>query len=340
MLYKNIEIYNAAELIPCQGGGVTWRRVPQNVYENMEMEEQGKRMCGNSTGVELRFVIKGDKATVCMQSLSSESSVTSFHVFRGGIQGGWEDHEHDKYVRTVPHEHVIPRSKNLELLRRIAKESCQEWDPEVVRIIFDRGSYKIIDVIGDVEPPKKEQMPLKTILAYGSSITHGSNSINASHAWTSVLAHRLNMDCRNLGMAGSCALEPQMIDYIASEGEKGKWDIALLELGINVLGWENDKIIQRVTNTLRQVAGRNPNKKIVVISPFFCNDDYNKTGNAARWRSNISEIVSEMNFPNVTYIDGTELLGDMSLISADEVHPNIYGVAQIAQRLYERISVL
>lgn len=39
----------------------------------------------------------------------------------------------------------------------------------------------------------------------------------------------------------------------------------------------------------------------------------------------------------MTYIDGLELLGDMSLISADEVHPNIYGVQQIADRLAERL---
>lgn len=36
---------------------------------------------------------------------------------------------------------------------------------------------------------------------------------------------------------------------------------------------------------------------------------------------------------NVTYINGLDLLGDMSLMSADEVHPNIYGVAQIAERI-------
>ncbi len=37
-------------------------------------------------------------------------------------------------------------------------------------------------------------------------------------------------------------------------------------------------------------------------------------------------------------INGLDLLGDMSLISADEVHPNIYGVQQIASRLLEPVS--
>ncbi len=41
---------------------------------------------------------------------------------------------------------------------------------------------------------------------------------------------------------------------------------------------------------------------------------------------------------NVTLIDGLELLGDISLISADHIHPSIDGVQQIADRLTERIQ--
>ena len=96
----------------------------------------------------------------------------------------------------------------------------------------------IHDIIGDIETPKANQCPKSTLLSYGSSITHGSNAIDTSHTWVSLLAHNLNMDARNLGMAGSCAMEPEMVDYIASQGEKGHWDLATLELGINVLSWE------------------------------------------------------------------------------------------------------
>ena len=128
-------------------------------------------------------------------------------------------------------------------------------------------------------------------------------------------------------------MEPEMVDYIAGEGEKGTWDIAVLELGINVLGWEKEKIYERVENVLRQIAGRNNDKKIFVISPFYCNDDYKNGGHAEKWRGCIEEVVRKENYDNVTYINGIDLLGDMSLISADEVHPNIYGVAGIAEKL-------
>ncbi len=66
-----------------------------------------------------------------------------------------------------------------------------------------RGNFVLYDVAGEMEPPKKEQCPRRTLLAYGSSITHGSNSLDASHSWVWQVAYRLQMDYRNLGMAGS-----------------------------------------------------------------------------------------------------------------------------------------
>ena len=51
----------------------------------------------------------------------------------------------------------------------------------------------------------------------------------------------------------------------------------------------------------------------------------------------IEKAVDKFNYRNVTYINGLDLLGDMSLISADEVHPNIYGVSQIAKKLEVKI---
>ena len=223
----------------------------------------------------------------------------------------------------------------------MTEECGYEWDSEVVRVIFDRGRYKLYDVIGDVTPPTAEQCPSKTLLCYGSSITHGSNSIDASHAWASVVGHNLNLDVRNLGMAGSCALEPAMADYIAAEGERGKWDLATLELGINVLDWEEDKIRSRVENIIRQVAGRNTEKPIFVISPFYhCGEDFGENDNTGTWRKVIEETVSRLAYPNVTYINGRDLLDHMSYISADRIHPNIYGVQRIADGLTKRIRAV
>ena len=236
---------------------------------------------------------------------------------------------------------MINNSNNIEHLRVMTKECGYDWDPQVIRIIFDRGRFKIYDIVGDIEPPKPEQLLKKTLLSYGSSITHGSNSIDMSHSWVSLLAHNLNMDAINLGMSGSCSIEPEMAEYIAAEGEKGNWDIATLELGINVLGWEEEKIINRVSNIISVVASRNKDKPIFVISPFYhCGEHFHGAESTARWRRVIEEVVNELNYPNVWYFNGFNILDNMSYISADEVHPNIRGVQRIADVLTKQIKTI
>ena len=250
MIYKNAEIHNIGELVHGEEKGSTkWLRIPYKVYESMETE-QGKNMCSGATGVELRFVMESDSVILRMKTRGKNGI---FHVYRGSLQGGWEDHEVDKIVANEVADYVIKKSENIDVLKQISKDFNQPFSPEVVRVVFDRGGFELMDVIGDVRPPEKDELPQKTMLAYGSSITHGSNSLDMSHSWVSVLAYNLKMDCINLGMAGSCRMEPEIVDYIASEGEKEKWDVAILELGINVLDWDKEKIIQRVDNTLIQI---------------------------------------------------------------------------------------
>ncbi len=340
MIYKNFEIHNVAELIHNEDGSVSWKRFPSNVHSALE-SNLAETVTYGATGVELRFVIRGESATVRMSTYNdNQRSFHTFHVYRGGIQGGWDDHEVHRHVTGTVQDFVIKRSQNMERLKEMSARLGYGFDPEVVRIVFDRGRFRIYDIIGDVVPPTPDQCPKKTLLAYGSSITHGSNSIDASHAWVSVLAHNLNVDARNLGMAGSCLLEPAVADYIASEGEKGGWDLAILELGINALKWEEEKILSRAENMLRQVAGRNQGKPVFVISPFYnCGDDFDeeKRLGGERWRRLVGEITAKLNYPNVTYINGLDVLPDMSYMSADEVHPNIYGVQKIADVLTEKI---
>lgn len=333
MVYNNFEIHNVAELTECEGGGTSWLRLPKNAYE--VMSETGQRLVRGSTGVELRFVMLDDEVTLKIQSLSTPSSVTTFQIFYGGIQGGWECHEVNKYISTDLCEFVIKKPSNLETLKRMNEQAGYDWNPEVIRIIFNRGTYRVVGIEGAVRPPRADEVPQKTLLCYGSSITHGSNAYTQPDSWPSVVAHNLNYDLVNLGMAGSCRMEKEIVDYIAAE----KWDMAVLELGINVLGWEEEKARSHVAYTLEKIAGENPDRPVYVISPFYCHDDFNNDGvRANMWRRVIEQECARLAYSNVTYINGLYLLGDMSLISADEVHPNIYGVRQIAQKLTEVIK--
>ncbi len=337
MIYKNILFHNVEEFVKTDKG-VSWLRFPLSVCDKME-SELGRQQCHNSTGVELRFIIKSESVKLRMRDISSKpEAVGNFHVDRGGMQGGWKDHENNTYISRDICEFEIKKTENLPHLIRMSREMKSEWNPNLVRVIFDRSSFELIDIIGDVEAPQKIDTPQKRILFYGSSITHGSNSIDASHAWSSIVAYNLSMDCLNKGQAGSCMMEPAVVDYIAEKGRKNEWDIAVLELGINVLSWEREKIRERVSYAVKEIATKNMLKKIFVISPLYCCDDFDDEGNAQKWREEMADIVKALHFENVFYIDGSDLIGDMSLISADLVHPNIYGISNVAEKLTKIIK--
>lgn len=333
MKYKNLEIYNTYDLIPLEDGGVTWIRVPKQIYDQID-NERGQRQLTTSTGVELRFVMHSDEVKIRMKSISPSSKVTTFHVYYGSIQAGWDGHEVDKYISCEYTDFVIKKPKNMDTLKQITQEFNMPFDPEVVRIIFDRGQFAILNVEGDISVPSENQVPQQKLLCYGSSITHGSNALNASNTWSYLLSHYLKMDLINLGMAGSCLLEKAMIDHIAST----TWDIAILELGINALHFDEETIRERVNYAISTISQSHPNQPIYVLSPFYCYDDYYKTGKAQVWREIISQTISLYQYSTITYIDGLDILGNMSLLSADEVHPNIYGVQQIYEKLYQIIK--
>lgn len=339
MVYKNMLIHNAAEIFENSDKSISWCRFPMTVFEKIE-SEQGEKMAMRSTGAELRFVMESDSVKIKMSSAEKGSDLLhTFHVYRGSVQGEWEDHEIQKFVGDSPTEFVIKKSKNTENLRKITESAGYPFSPEVIRVIFDRGAYKIYDVCGEIKPPTKEQCPQKTLMCYGSSITHGSNSIDASHSWASILAHNLKTDLRNLGMAGSCFLEKEIADFIAEEGEKGKWNIAILELGINALDWEEKKIRERAEYFINTVAKRNVEKPVFVISPFYyCGDDFDKNKPAEKWRRILKEIIDKRENKNVVLFNGIDILTDMSYMSADEVHPNITGVQKIADTLTKEIK--
>ena len=338
MIWKNIEIFNIAELIELPDGAVTWRRVPEEAEQTLERGDQSLRYSRGFTGVELRFVLKGEKAVIRMAKAQDDGVDNSFQVFRGGFQGPYGDYALHKVINTMePVDVEITPVALPDRLALMAEKSDLGWDTNVIRIRFDRGQYKLLDVIGDVEPPKPEQCPEKTLLVYGSSISVGMDSQTVTTAWASQVAFHLKTDLRNMSFAGSCLLEPKVCDYLADLGTQGKWDMAILELGINALSFEPEKVESRCRYILQQVAGRNPQKPVFVVSPFHSPGDLTGLGKAPFWRQTLSRIIAEGQYPNVRYIDGMEVLGDISWFTADGLHPSAYGHVKIAEGILAHI---
>lgn len=340
MIYKNMEIFNVEELIELEDGSVTWRRVPKWVEDTLERGDQSLRYSRISTGVELRFTLKSDQATIRLAKVKDDGVDNSFCVFRGGFQGYYGDYAKSCVVSNMEVMDVVITKHNNPDRQKLMNELTElGWDMELVRIRFDRGLFRIVDVIGDIEPPKKEQCPKKTLMTYGSSITVGMDSMAAATAWASILAQKLRWDLLNKGFAGSCLMEYDMAEYLAQLGERNAYDAGILELGINAMTFPEEKVYDRVENILRQVVGRNPDKPFFVVSPFLAPNDWASDGeNGRKWRRIIPEVVEKLNYPNLTYINGRDILNDIGLFAADGLHPSVYGHMEIAKNMYERVK--
>lgn len=340
MIYKNMEIFNVEELIELEDGSVTWRRVPKWVEDTLERGDQSLRYSRISTGVELRFTLKSDQATIRLAKVKDDGVDNSFCVFRGGFQGYYGDYAKSCAVSNMEVMDVVVTKHNNPDRQKLMNELTElGWDMELVRIRFDRGLFRIVDVIGDIEPPKKEQCPKKTLMTYGSSITVGMDSMAAATAWASILAQKLRWDLLNKGFAGSCLMEYDMAEYLAQLGERNAYDAGILELGINAMTFPEEKVYDRVENILRQVVGRNPDKPFFVVSPFLAPNDWASDGeNGRKWRRIIPEVVEKLNYPNLTYINGRDILNDIGLFAADGLHPSVYGHMEIAKNMYERVK--
>ena len=340
MIYKNMEIFNAAELIELEDGSVTWRRVPKWVEDTLERGDQSLRYSRMSTGVELRFVLKSDEVTIRLAKVKDDGVDNSICVFRGGFQGYYGDYaKHRVLTDMEPMDLVIKKHENPERQAKMNGLTKLGWDMDVIRVRFDRGLFRIVDVIGDIEPPTKEQCPKKTLMTYGSSITVGMDGMTAANAWASDLAYKLRWDLLNKGFAGSCLMEYDVAEYLAQLGEQNAYDAGILELGINAMTFPEEKVYDRVENILRQVVGRNPNKPFFVVSPFLAPNDWAADGeNGRKWRRIIPEVVEKLNYPNLTYINGRDILNDIEFFAADGLHPSAYGHMEIARNMYERVK--
>lgn len=329
MIYENIELFNVSELTPDGRDGMLMHRFPLSVEQ--ALTDQGKRMNVSATGIEFRFRMLGDRVTLKLR-MENEDNIGIAYVYQGSVIRGSMDCTH--YIRGDKiTEIVIERIADMTNYNAITESGRFPFDPELVRVVLNAGRVRFCGVEGECEPPREADLPARTYLAYGSSITHGSVSLNMPSSFVSLTAQHFRADARNLGMAGSCRLEPEVAHHIAEMGRRGEWDLATLCMGINVLSWEPSKIEERVDYMIRTVADANPEKPVFCISPLYCGSDRKENGLAENWRTIIKRLVKQYNAPNVHYISGLQLLDGSYGLSGDHVHPSPLGVRTIAANL-------
>jgi hypothetical protein len=241
------------------------------------------------------------------------------YIYYGSFQGGWQ---YSSKIIQNETRITVPKCNNLQVLKEITKSSDLPFDPELVRIVLPYGTCYYVGVEGEVEPPLKSQLPKKTYLAYGSSITHGSLSLAAPYTYPFRISQMLSCDYYNLGFAGSAYMEKAMAKYIVSRTD---WDFASVEMGINMLKPEFtlELFDERVKEFIDILASDS--------RPVFATSIFGFKGPEQEKANKYREIVRKHAREKLIYIDGLELLNNPAYISADLVHPSLEGIAQISE---------
>lgn len=173
-MFENVELFNVAEAKKVQNG-YALNRFPEKLQG--KINPFGSMVASYSCGCEIRFV-KEEAKQVVRVNFIAENGDCNVVVYRGDRPQGVYTAKKGEFfsvdIGDCPTDAVnIPEYFKNDL-----------YDHNVVRIVFQASRIILcgIETFGrKIRPPKNEELPKRTMLAYGSSITHGSNSVGAPY---------------------------------------------------------------------------------------------------------------------------------------------------------------
>ncbi len=300
MIFENVELQNVAEVKDGPTGGVCFQRVPDSVRRHLNEGAQS-RVLAPACG-EIRFVSDGPTARVTLSAVEGALKVVPFF--------GQFRHGEPMVVGPEPKTIELTMPENfLNWLPELeARDSA--FSPRVCRLMLWGSQPCFHGVEGDgVRPP---------------------------------VARRLGADLLNFGMGGACQCEPEFADWVASRDD---WHIATLALSVNMMGFTHDEFRKRVTYTVNAVAGSNHDRPVACITlyPYFGDREFLGDGDEAKaddFREILREVVAACPHPNVTLLEGREMLTDFAGLTTDLIHPADDGMIQMGENIARRLLPL
>jgi len=324
MIEQHVEFHNVSEFKHLPTGGLQLLRFPSAVSQRLD--DRGRWVANDAVGCEIRFVTPAKMIWVTLGVLPADADVV---VFRGSFY-----HSRHTITTGVARTIVLEATGPFESMKAEV-QTGYPFATDVWRVVFVRqgGVFFGIETFGSpIRPPNPEEKPRKRWLAYGSSITHSNGYDGYPHQ----AARRLRVDVLNCGLSGSCHCEKEMADHLASRGD---WDIATMELGINMRGgFTPEQFGERADHLIRTMAKHNPDKPVAVITHFPTDATHHANSSKSREREiafdDISrQIVKSINSPKVRLIEGADVLDRFDGLSCDLVHPDGFGQTVMGENL-------
>jgi len=339
MQIDGMQFHNVGELRPpTEGGGRPIQRVPESV--RTDLNEGARSRMRHPAGVELRFVPEGPVELTLSMAPGGSADSGTVRVFWGPIQG-YDEFE----IGTEPRTFEVEMPEKLSRLKASAVEDLA-FDPRVCRVCLPgehRGGYTLYHgASGERRPPTDDELPDRTYLAYGTSITEGEAPLGEHLTYVSRTARRLDADLVNLGSCGTAYCDEAIADHIA---DRDDWDVATLSVSVNMVGtFSAEEFRERAANLVDTVASAHPDKPIACITIFRCSrdvvEDHDEAETVEQFREELREVVAESPHDNVYLLEGPQLLPTIDGLTTDLVHPGDGAMTTIAEHLAAELRPL
>lgn len=326
MRYENIELHNVCDITEKDGeAGFGILRLPQSIQGDINPGARGMSAMG--TGCEIRGMLAdGGQAKVVLQVVDSNAVPPVATVYHGCFRG------QSVLVGKEPTTITISEPPKLAQLAQISAERGLPFDPRLVRVRLPPiHTARILSIEGDLSYPAPGSTPSRTLLCYGSSITHGAHAIPPEGPYASQCARLLGYDLVNIGVGGSAQMDRPIADHIAARGD---WDIATLEMGINVRSWPREQFYKAVETFVGTIASARPDTYIFCIDLFTNDADFPGGPElAVGFRDDVEAITAQVGADRAIHVDGRDILTDPTGLRIDLVHPSDNGMHAMGRNL-------
>lgn len=335
MIYNNVEIFNAEQIKNIDGiPGKVLNRFSTHAIAGLDSGEdrRGPITQAYGNGIEIRFISKSNTVDIYLGAWDNDGYIN--------VSNG----DYDNATVYLPQGEItcvtLEKHPRLALMKANGPE---RFSRDVWRITFLKRFTPVFSHIdgkgGIIRPPKPDELPLKTMLAYGSSITFGAGTgpmSNLTHM--QIAARELGVQVMNKSMPGSCFCELSYGDYLSSVPA----DFYYYELGGNMrLRFTPEEFERRAAHIVSETRRKNPSAPIILLTVYpllksIPDEDHDKASRVAdEYDKTLAGLAA--NDENIHLIDSSDILNDTRLLSFDGLHPSGYGNMVMAKRIYDKI---
>jgi lysophospholipase L1-like esterase len=344
LTHRNLALHNVVELDDAPGGGVLLRRWPRAVRKTLS--PLGRMVAQESAGCELRFVTEAKSFRLSLGALPSALAPHEKHACDVAIFRGAFFHSHHRITPgEINHLNIggIGEENRFSEIQPEYARGCG-FSSEVWRVFFGRYPavfYDLDPYDGEVRPPRAEEVPAQSWVAYGSSITSGAGAVLHHNGYVYHAARRLGLDVCNLGLSGSCLCEPEVAEYLAA----CECDVLTLEIGVNMrMSFSPEQFRARAEYLLEKICAAQPQRKVLLITIYPNSATYGiarSETDRSQSEAAFNEILLKLtNGYSVPLIEGSKILDDFSGLTCDLIHPSDYGHARMGHNLATQLQTL